>query len=327
MKPVRLRDFLEADGMFFSVVGYRNEGRVKAFLRYIRDSNGDRLKDGVRYRKLSHQEAIDFAKQNKIEYYSHELGIFLIPHEKIDRVYKPEEGVRDADGYVRKVVSFFDGIPLDKMGVTGSRLIGLVGDESDVDFVMYGDWWFRGREKIKRGIQRGEIQEPDSNMWEFIYKKRKVTLPFHVFLTHERRKYHRAVIDNIYFDLLFVRDYSQLQRDIPEEKGVKTGKGKIVAELVDDSLVFDYPAFYPIKHREITAILCFTHTFVGQAQEGEVIEARGDIETINGKKYLIVGTKREVEDEYIISRTYLEKRRLYDEFKLWEKSLHPVQTV
>lgn len=327
VKPIRLRDFVEADGMFFSVVGYKNEKKVKTFLRYIRDSSGDRQKNGIRYRKLSHQEAIDFAVQSRLEFYSHELGIFLVPHDRIDRVYRPVEGVRNPDRYVRKVVDFFEGIPLDKMGVTGSRLIGLVGDESDVDFVMYGDWWFKGREKIRGGIERGEVQEPDSGMWDFIYRKRKVTLPFQVFLSQERRKYHRAVIDGIYFDLLFVREYSQLDRDIPEDKGVKMGKAKITAELLDDSLVFDYPAFYPVKHREIAAILCFTHTFVGQAQKGEVIEARGDVELINGKKYLIVGTRREVEDEYIISRTYLEKEGLYHEFGLWEESLEPVQTV
>ncbi len=329
-KPVRLRDFVEADGMFFSVVGYRNEGRIRAFLRYIQDDRGDRVKGGVRYRKLSHHEAIEFAEQKGIEYYSSELGIFLIPHERVVRVYKPEEGVMEADEHVLKIVSFFQGIPLDKMGVTGSRLIGLAGDESDVDFVMYGDWWFRGREMIKRGIRRGEIQEPDSDMWDFIYRKRKVTLPFHVFLTHEQRKYHRAVMGcGTYFDLLFVRDYSQLLQpvNIPEEKGVKTGKAKIVAELLDDSLVFDYPAFYPVKHEKVAAILCFTHTFVGQARKGEVLEARGDIEIIGGKKYLVVGTRREVEDEYIISRTYLEKKGLYNEFKLWESSLPPVNCV
>lgn len=323
VRPIRLRDFVEADGMFFSVVGYKNERRVKAFLRYIQDSNGDRQKNGIRYRKLSHQEAIDFAIQNKLEYYSHELGIFLVPHERIKRVYSAE-GVRNPDRYVKKVVDFFESIPIDKMGVTGSRLIGLAGDESDVDFVMYGDWWFKGREKIRRGIERGEVREPDSSMWDFIYRKRKVTLPFQVFLYQERRKYHRAVIGSIYFDLLFVRDYSQLDRGIPEDRGVKMGKAKIITELLDDSLAFDYPAFYPVKHREIAAILCFTHTFVGQAQKGEVIEARGDIELIGGKKYLIVGTRREVEDEYIISRTFLEKEGLYHEFRLWEKSLEPV---
>ena len=326
-KPIRLRDFVEADGMFFSVVGYKNEGRVKAFLRYIPDCSGDREKGGIRYRKLSHQEAIEFAKQNKIQYYSSDLGIFLIPHDRIDRVYRPVEGVKNPDRYVKKVVEFFEGIPVDKMGVTGSRLIGLVGDESDVDFVMYGDWWFKGREKIRKGIQRGQIQEPDRDMWDFIYRKRKITLPFHVFLTQERRKYHRAVIESTYFDLLFVRDYSQLNRDIPEEKGMKRGKARIAAELVDDSLVFDYPAFYPIKHREIAAILCFTHTFVGQAQKGEVLEARGDIEIIGGRKYLIVGTRREVEDEYIISRTFLEKEGLYNEFRLWESSLPQVDNI
>ncbi len=38
-KPVRLRDFVKAEGCFFSVVGYRNEEKIKSFLRYVPDSN------------------------------------------------------------------------------------------------------------------------------------------------------------------------------------------------------------------------------------------------------------------------------------------------
>jgi len=321
LKPIRLRDFVMADNCFFSVVGYRNESSVKAFLRYIPSMNGDRSRNGKTYRKLMHEEAIEYALNSGMKYYDMNSGIFLIPHSEIQEVFKPEERIAQiGDKEVKRIVDFF-GMPLNKMGVTGSRLIGLESDESDVDFVMYGNYWFRGQEKIQRGIERGKLSEPSQEMWEFIYSKRKVNIPFDLFLAHEMRKYHRAVIGNTYFDLLYVRDYDELNRQIPEEKGVKKEKITIRAELVDDRYVFDYPAFYPVKHHSIEAVLSYTHTYVGQAKRGETLEARGVVEEIKGGYYLIVGTSREVEDEYILSLNLIEHESLQESYRNWRESI------
>ncbi len=322
VKPVRLRDFVLAENCFFSVVGYRNEGRIKCFLRYVPDPHGDREREGVRYRKLSHDEAVELAGRYNVDRY-YEDGIFRIPEKDVVEVFKPEERLSEAMEYdeVKKIVEFFDGLPRNKMGTTGSRLLGLASHDSDVDFVVYGRWWFEARERIRRGILRGVLSEPDGDTWEFIYRKRKITLPFEVFIAHERRKYHRAFIGSTYFDLLYVRDYDELDREIPEEKGRKIGKAEINSVLLDDSLTFDYPAYYPISNSEIKAVLCYTHTFVGQVRRGEKIVARGDVEEIGGERYLIVGTKREVEDEYVISATLLEKLGLTDSFLSWRDGI------
>ncbi len=311
-KPVRLRDFVRVGDWYFSVVGYRNRNLVKCFLRYVPDSNGERVKDGVRYRKLSHDEAIKLAPT----YF--DGRIFRVPLQHVSEVYKPEERLSEVtkSAEVARVVEYFEGIPRDKMGITGSRLIGMESEDSDIDFVVYGRWWFEARERIKRGIERKELSEPDSDTWEFIYRKRKITMPFDIFIAHERRKYHRAFIGSTYFDLLYVRDYDELERDVPEEPGKKCGKVKVRAEVLDDSLAFDYPAFYPLKS-DVKGVLCFTHTFVGQVRKGEVLEAQGEMEIINGEKYVVVGTKREVEDEYIVSLDLLEKFNLVEEYEKW----------
>ncbi|AEA46352.1 nucleotidyltransferase domain-containing protein [Archaeoglobus veneficus] len=313
MKPIRLRDFVRVSSAYFSVVGYRNEDAVKCFLRYV--PGGSRKG----FRKLTHDEATAHPLAKK--YYRD--GIFLIPLEDVDEIYKPEERIRDvieSDEEVRRIVEFFKGIPLHAMGVTGSRLIGLQSGESDVDFVMYGRWWFEAREMLKKGISSGRLSEPDDDMWEFIYRKRKVPIPFDIFVAHERRKYHRAMLSSTYFDLLYVRDYCDIYKGFSEKRGKKLGKATVRGKLMDDSLVFDYPAYYPIEGEVngVKAVLAFTHTYVGQVFRGEVIEARGVVEEIEGEKYLIVGTKREVEDEYIVSLSFLEEARLADEFRRWE---------
>jgi hypothetical protein len=315
-KPLRLRDFVKARDCYFSVLGYRNDQEVKCFLRYVPDEEGERERDGERFRKLSHDEAVSYAE--KIGFYGD--GIFRVPYSEIQEVYKPEERLEEAMNYdeVKKIVEFFKNIPFHEMGVTGSRLIGLAGDESDVDFIVYGKWWFAAREMIKKGIEERKISEPDDETWDFIYRKRKVKIPYEIFILHERRKYHRAFLGSTYFDLLYVRGYEEIDRDIPEEKGRKLGKFEIEARVLDDSFIFDYPAYYPVEHEEIKAVLCFTHTFVGQTFQNESLIARGDIEVINGEKYLIVGSKREVEDEYILSLDLLEKSNLINEFLKWK---------
>ena len=94
----------------------------------------------------------------------------------------------------------------------------------------------------------------------------------------------------------------------------------VVAEVVDDRFVFDYPACYFVDHEDVDAVLAFTHTYVGQAFKGEILEARGHVEEINGKRYLIVGTKRETDDEYVVSLTFLESIGLMDEFGKWRRA-------
>jgi len=311
MRPIRLRDFVRVGDLYFSVLGYNNSEKVKCFLRYSQSEMGDRIKDGKKFRKLSHEEALMHPLAAK--YF--DGRIFRIPAGEIDEIYKPEERLKDAmDENVSRIVEFFDKIPKREMGVTGSRLIGLKGKESDVDFVVYGKWWFIAREKIRRGIERGKLLKLDMNTWEFIYKKRKINIPFNVFLAHERRKFHRAFLGETYFDLLYVRGYDEIENGIPEEPGTKLGKITVEAVVLDDRYVFDYPAYYPLKH-EVKAILCFTHSFVGQAFKGERILARGELEIIDGEKYLVVGTKREVEDEFIISINLLEREGLKEEVR------------
>jgi hypothetical protein len=324
-KAIRLRDFLKARDCFFSVVGYDHRMGIKSFLRYVPSQKGDRRLNNSRYKKLVHEEAVSYALEKDL-FYNPELGIFLVPPKEIQTIYKPEEKILDLfkgkslDVELLKIVEFFEGIPVEKMGVTGSRLIGLKGEESDVDFVMYGRYWFLGREKIRKGIERGKLSEPSQNTWDFIYRKRKVNIPYDIFISHERRKFHRAVLNSTYFDLLYVRDYDELERRIPEWRGARVGKATVRAEVIDDLYAFDYPSYLPVKG-DVHAILCFTHTFVGQALKGEKVEARGWIEEIEGKRYLVVGTSREVSDEYIVSIDLLEKESLMKEHLSWKKEL------
>ena len=82
-------------------------------------------------------------------------------------------------------------------------------------------------------------------------------------------------------------------------QGGEWATSRIKAEVKDASFSFDSPAIYRIEHPEIDKVLSFTHTYVGQAQEGEWIEARGVVEKTAHETRLVVGTTREAKGEWI----------------------------
>lgn len=329
-KPVRLRDFVKFRDCYFSVVSYFNYPEVKCLLRYAPAEmvSNENLEVRGDYVKLSHEQALKFFREYE------RGGIFYLPADKVE-VLKPEEltpKIVEKDGVAKKVYEFFR-VPPSHKGVTGSRLIGLNREDSDVDFVVYGDWWFRAREELIRGVKRGALSQPDEDCWKKIYRKRRPAIDFDTFVMHEERKFHRAFIGDTYFDLLYVRDYDRIY-EFEEFSGIKAGMAEITGRLADDSAVFDYPARYPLEdvefvHAELfdtdedeteiklddilslssVEVLSFTHTYAGQAFAGERVRAYGVVEIgskVKPEVKLVVGTRRECE-EFIISESLVNR--------------------
>ena len=208
------------------------------------------------------------------------------------------------DSRVRRLSDLLD-LRTGQAGCTGSLLCGLENQESDIDLVVYGQEWFRARHNLIRAIGNGTLEGLSEDMWRRVYEKRKPSFGFEEFLIHEKRKWNRGQISGTYFDLLYTRSYEDLG-------GVNFGRGRVIGRrtilgVVEDSThAFDSPAFYRIRHDEISAVLSFTHTYSGQAFSGELIEASGVCEVHGDELWLIVGTSREAPGEYIRSKTLLE---------------------
>jgi predicted nucleotidyltransferase len=107
------------------------------------------------------------------------------------------------------------------------------------------------------------------------------------------------MIGGTYFDLLFVRDWDQLP--VVQERGTDLRRCSLTARVLSTDFAFDSPAVYEIDHPVVSEILCYTHTYAGQALAGEVVEARGMLEDVCGQKRLVVGTSREPVGEWMRS--------------------------
>jgi len=306
MLPVRLRDFIEDfDGWIYAVSTYDNSEKIGCVLRYVPDIHGERVSpSGTRYRKYDFEDAYAFISCHKPQYSD---IVQRIPQQDVKRVYKPEREIsRIARSHprVKRLLDLFR-LPRGTIGCTGSLLCGLENENSDIDIVVYGKYWFTAQEIVRQGILDGTIDELSPEMWHKVYEKRKPEISYDQFVLHELRKWNRGQIEGTYFDILYTRSYDNL-RSAPTGKGIIMGRKLIQAKVTDASLAFDSPAVYEVEHESVSRVLSFTHTYSGQALAGETIETCGICEQHHDELWLVVGTTREARGEYIISLTLMD---------------------
>jgi len=131
------------------------------------------------------------------------------------------------------------------------------------------------------------------------FQRRAGELSFDEFSWHESRKHNKASIDGTKFDLGMVCLSDEIQFD--DKQYQKQGMRTITTKVLSDLRSFDFPAVYIVDDELTPEVLSFTHTYVGQAKQGEQIEVSGALECniATGKCRLIVGSTREAEGEYI----------------------------
>ena len=300
------KDFIEtAEGLIFAVVGQGTErGKVLCFLRYIKHNPG--------WKKATTESANAFLRQYHPDYlhYSPVLDAHLhaVAIDRIVKHHQPRRRLQQIMQEIRKDAIERDlfqlcdllqqhGLDLTQMGITGSILIGVQKQSSDIDLVCYGRAVFHQCRVITRGlIKQGQLQELNDKDWQQSYQRRSCDLSFADYVWHERRKTNKAVINGRKFDLSFI-DGSVRSESISYQKcGVIT----LQCKVIDDTHAFDYPAEFKIDHEQIDAIVSFTATYTGQAVKGETVEVSGIVEqTQQGVKRIVVGSSREAHGEYI----------------------------
>lgn len=321
---LRIRDFIETErNLIFAVVSYYSpEDRHIAFLRYYPSSTGERERSSQRFHKVaSTQESFEFLEKNFPEhvFYSEAAGSKLqcVPKEKVSKIYHPNERLKEIaanpKNYLEQRASqlseVLGTISASKKGVTGSLLVELHEPTSDIDFVVYGvKNHNRAREMLKQEFEeKSKVRELTKGEWYKVYTKRfqhHETLTFEEFLWHERRKFHKGAIGNTIFDVLLVRDFGEIKEKYSDKKFRRLGKITQKCVVTDSLLAFDSPAIYRVECEDerIKEVVSFTHTYAGQAFEGEEIEVSGFLEEVAGKENycrIVVGTTREAEEEYI----------------------------
>ncbi|HOI39667.1 MAG TPA: nucleotidyltransferase domain-containing protein [Methanobacterium sp.] len=330
----RVRDFIHTqDDLFFATTTYLHpNNRILSFLRYIPDPKGDRSLNGSRYSKVDSKQAYDFLNDSFPEYlFDCEVtGVEMmgVPAGKVKEILSPVERLKEIMNHpspdelllkVIKVANVFQeeaGIDQKHLGISGSVLPGLYDPQvSDIDFVVYG------LKNHKKAMETFEYMKNDVNSdlkriaddyWAKLYEKRikDSTLSYDEFRWYEERKNNRGVVDGTLFDILATKEWDEIQGTFGEDTYEPCGTVKIEATVSDALAAFDNPAVYQVEDVNIlegpkvpiNEVASYTHTYSGQARDGEIITARGKLEKVMGRTTyyrLIVGTTRESLGEYI----------------------------
>jgi len=313
MVKVRPRDFIQTtDDLVFSAVSYSHQGdKIPGFLRYVPCAGGFKKVNTLQANKAleEHPEYLPPRGESEIPYH-------CVPVGRIKRIFYPEKRVPkimnkaadDLETKAQMLIEIFSReIPIEKIGVTGSVLIGVHRPDSDIDMVIYGrENFIIARDLVKKLICGGIIDGLDEKEWRGAYRKRVGNkdpdhYTFEEFLRHEKRKYNKGVISGTRFDILMVLDEDEADKAGEGKGWRKIGKIKLHGVVEDDSYAFSCPAMYRIWSSEnIKEVVSFTHTYTGQAKNGEKIEVSGVLEEDEeGSRRVIVGTTREAVGEYI----------------------------
>jgi len=201
-----------AEGLIFTVKGLVHPpDRVIAYLRYLPAPQGDRRREGTRYRRV-----YQFGEQQEIlarypDYLSHDpvFGIRVqgVPRRLIRTVYNPCRYLMTlrqrgpADLVEEHALSLADllreaaDVPLENLGLSGSVLIGMHRPDSDVDLVVYGE---AAGQAVHRALRRllddpsGPLRRPNREELAALHATHRPDTPlsFADFVRLQARKVH-----------------------------------------------------------------------------------------------------------------------------------------
>lgn len=306
-------DFIESfEGLIFDVKGLIHPpDRVIAYVRYIPDKKGKRKKAKRFYRKiysLHERDKFLLEKYPKYLYFDPFFNRLLegIPTESIFKHYKPEKKLRDMRRYFKSLVGIereaFEfikllkeksGISWDKIGISGSILVDLHDENSDIDVVVYGtsncvrvyealEWLISSETSIKRYDESGL-----KRLYKFRVKDAEVS--FEQFIKTEIRKVMQGEFKGRDYFIRFVKDLHEIKEKYGEKIYVPIGRAKIKARITSDEESIFTPCKYVIDSivflqgnpvAPLKEIVSFRGRFCEQARVSEKVIVQGTIEKV-----------------------------------------------
>jgi len=311
MHKAREGDFLETvDNFIFDVKGIVHPpDRVIAYLRYVPDEKGGRTRLGVQYRKvygLRRREA--FLRKNAPIYsyfdpvaHRRLQGVPLekikVLHEPIEKLQQlsakksPDQMEEDALELV-KLLESATGLPSTRFGISGSLLVDLHDEDSDIDLIVYG---VRESHKVLEALKGSEckmlLERYDEAGIRRLYEARSMqnAMSFSAFLMHEKRKFLEGRFRRRDYFIRCIEDWSEVEEKYGDRHYYPLGSSIIRAVVDDDSENILTPCVYKVTQAKVLSgkktavpsqVVSFRGRFCEQAFKGERVQARGRVERV-----------------------------------------------
>jgi hypothetical protein len=312
-------DYLETkeNHLFFDIKGYHHpRDRKICFLRFYPDPNGERIKEGRKYKKIYSLDERYLKVREKYPQYlffSNELDLELqgVKIGDIKKIYTPRDyyntlimkkqlvGVELA--LVQLCELFIKKCKVDEnsIGISGSPMVGLNKEKTDLDILIYGT-----RESLEFQDNLKEIFDASKNLRKYNMQEYKThydwrfggpNFSFEYFLKSEKRKLHQGKFRGTDFFIRYIKNPEDWKGSFYDYKFKNLGRIEIKAKIVDSTDSIFTPCSYKIKGieikdknlilnninlKDITEINSFRGRFCEHAKDGENVLVKGKLEEV-----------------------------------------------
>lgn len=321
-------DFIETvEGNIFDVKGLVHPpGKVIAFIRYTPDLNGDRRRGQTRYRKVyALRERLNLLKKRFPQYLVFDpvfnQWLCEVPAEIVKQHYEPSAylsqlrrtGARDElEKQALELAELLhkeSGVAWNSLGISGSLLVGMHTQNSDLDLTVYGSkscWKVYNTLNCLvqdlKGIVKSYNKQDLRKLFDF--RSKDTIMSFEDFVRTESRKLLQGKFHERDYYIRCVKDWNEA----PEKYGTvqyrSVGEAKIQATVTDDTEMIFTPCVYRIGDvhvlqgrsiQPIRELVSFRGRFCEQARNKEKVTAHGTVESVKTKEeeysHLILGNK------------------------------------
>lgn len=315
-------DYIETkeSNLFFDVKGLLHPIDKKiCFIRFYPNVKGDRIKEGIKYKKVYQMDerySLIKAKYPQYFFYSQELDIEVqgVKNQDIKKIYSPREyfqNLKEMDNlstlekYSKSLCELFiqkGGVPQDLIGITGSSMVGLNRKDSDIDIIIYGtenSYDFQQKLPIllkeDNNLRKYNLEEYLSH---YNWRVGGSDVSFENFMRSEQRKLHQGKFNGYDYFIRYIKSPEDWKGNYYDYKYTNLGRIKVKAEITDSKDSIFTPCTYKIDNvqlmekiagmnkinpQDIIEINSFRGRFCEQANQGELVLVVGKLEKVNYK--------------------------------------------
>lgn len=314
---IRDRDYIQdTSGRYLKVLGDNHpEGKIVSYVKYFpatipnRTINGN----GYGYNSFVSKSFVVLGEEpDRICHSDYHGGVITCtPIEKITHVYSCREKLKEILGNKsiyenhrvgKELISFLvkaiESIDINKLGVTGSFLIGAETENSDIDLVCYGLGTYN---KLQNLFYNSDSVIPYmGEQAQKLYKRRMIhmePMDYDLFVKQETRKLQGLTpVEYIHINCQPLRDDEDDFFD--QVKFIEIGEIQCIATIVDEKQSVFAPCYYKINvediidslfddgrdfSKKIKSVMSYIGTYSGCFNVGDKIFIKGKLVKILSK--------------------------------------------
>ncbi|MFW9952202.1 MAG: nucleotidyltransferase domain-containing protein [Candidatus Thorarchaeota archaeon] len=337
-------DYLETkdDNLFFDIKGFHHPKDKKiCFLRFYPDQNGDRVKNGIKFKKVYDINERFLIIKNKFPqywFYSNHFDVALqgVNDKDIKNIYCPnsyfkslghKESLSRLESLSLKLSTLFienSFLTEDSVGISGSSMVGLSKPGSDIDIIIYGT-----KSSLEFQYKLKEIYEKTNSCRNYTLNELKdhynwrfggSDISIQDFLKSERRKLHQGKFHEIDFFIRYIKSPEDWNGNYYDYHFTNLGRVAVKGKITNSSESIFTPCSYSIKCSKIiehnlknfqldinklTEINSYRGRYCEQAVKGENVLVVGKLEEVSYKNdepyYRILLTDQKIDKMIVLN--------------------------